>query len=166
MRIVAGLFLWGVGTGAFQVEGSWRKDGKGSSIWDRFVHTEFRDADSTDVSSDSYTLLDKDLSALDFLGVTFYQFSISWSRVLNIRLMNVNFSYAAIKYDNIDVFGYTAWSLLDGFEWQHAYNIRRGLFYVDFKSEKKERIPKSSAQYYKQIIQENGFFPRESHLKL
>lgn len=76
--------------------------------------------------------------------------------------MNVNFSYAAIKYDNIDVFGYTAWSLLDGFEWQHAYNIRRGLFYVDFKSEKKERIPKSSAQYYKQIIQENGFFPRES----
>lgn len=76
--------------------------------------------------------------------------------------MNVTFSYTAIKYDNIDVFGYTAWSLLDGFEWQHAYNIRRGLFYVDFKSEKKERIPKSSALHYKQIIQENGFFPRES----
>uniref|UniRef100_A0A8B9TKU2 Klotho beta n=1 Tax=Anas platyrhynchos TaxID=8839 RepID=A0A8B9TKU2_ANAPL len=428
-------FLWGVGTGAFQVEGSWRKDGKGSSIWDRFVHTEFRDADSTDVSSDSYTLLDKDLSALDFLGVTFYQFSISWSRLfptgvvtapnekglqyyntlidslvhrnidpvvtlyhwdlpltlqeqyggwknesvidifndyatfcfqtfgdrvkywitihnpyliawhgygtgihapgekgkittvytvghnlikahakvwhnykkhfepyqkglmsivlgshwiepnrsedaldiskcqqsvervlgwfakpihgdgdypeelknelsflprftedekkyikgtsdffafsfgpnnfkppntlpkmgqnlsLNLReVLNwINLEYdspriliaengwftdshvktddttaiymmknfinkvlQAIKYDNIDVFGYTAWSLLDGFEWQHAYNIRRGLFYVDFKSEKKERIPKSSARYYKQIIRENGFFPKES----
>lgn len=76
--------------------------------------------------------------------------------------MDVTFSYTAIKYDNIDVFGYTAWSLLDGFEWQHAYNIRRGLFYVDFKSEKKERIPKSSALYYRQIIRENGFFPRES----
>lgn len=88
--------------------------------------------------------------------------SLVYVRVLNIRLMNVNFSYAAIKYDNIDVFGYTAWSLLDGFEWQHAYNIRRGLFYVDFKSEKKERIPKSSARYYKQIIRENGFFPKES----
>lgn len=74
-------FLWGVGTGAFQVEGSWRKDGKGSSIWDRFTHSEFRDADSTGTSSDSYILLDKDLSALDFLGVTFYQFSISWSRL-------------------------------------------------------------------------------------
>lgn len=88
--------------------------------------------------------------------------SSMYLRVLNIWLMNVNFSHAAIKYDNIDVFGYTAWSLLDGFEWQHAYKIRRGLFYVDFKSEKKERIPKSSALYYKQIIQENGFFPRES----
>lgn len=80
--------------------------------------------------------------------------------------MYVSFSYTAIKYDNIDVFGYTAWSLLDGFEWQHAYNIRRGLFYVDFKSDKKERIPKSSALYYKQIIQENGFFPTESTLSL
>ncbi|NXG74824.1 KLOTB protein, partial [Baryphthengus martii] len=429
-------FLWGVGTGAFQVEGSWRKDNrKGSSIWDRFVYSEFRDAYGTDTSSDSYTFLDKDLSALDFLGVTFYQFSISWSRLfptgvvaapnekglqyyntlidsllyrnidpmvtlyhwdlplmlqekyggwqnesvidifndyatfcfqtfgdrvkywitihnpylvawhgygtgihapgergkiatvysvghnlikaharvwhnykkhfqphqkgmmsivlgshwiepnkpedaldiskcqqsmervlgwfakpihgdgdypeelknefsflprftedeknyikgtadffafsfgpnnfkppntlpkmgqnlsLNLReVLNwikleynspriliaengwftdshvktddttsiymmknfINKVLQAVKYDNIDVFGYTAWSLLDGFEWQHAYNIRRGLFYIDFQSKKKERIPKSSALYYKQIIQENGFFPRES----
>ncbi|NXA13231.1 KLOTB protein, partial [Sapayoa aenigma] len=428
-------FLWGVGTGAFQVEGSWRTDGKGSSIWDLFTHSEFRDVDSTGTSSDSYILLDKDLSALDFLGVTFYQFSISWSRLfptgvvaapnekglqyyntlidsllyrnidpmvtlyhwdlplmlqekyggwknesmidifndyatfcfrtfgdrvkywitihnpylvawhgygtgihapgergkittvysvghnlikahakvwhnyrehfqpyqkgmmsivlgshwiepnksedeldiskcqksmervlgwfakpihgdgdypeelknefsflprftedekkyikgtadffafsfgpnnfkppntlpkmgqnlsLNLReVLNwikleynspriliaengwftdshvktddttaiymmknfINKVLQAIKYDKVDVFGYTAWSLLDGFEWQHAYNIRRGLFYVDFKSGKKERIPKSSALYYKQIIRENGFFPRES----
>ncbi|XP_021141704.2 beta-klotho [Columba livia] len=432
-------FLWGVGTGAFQVEGGWKKDGKGFSVWDRFIHSELRDADSTDASSDSYTLLDKDMAALDFLGVTFYQFSISWSRLfptgvvaapnekglqyyntlidsllyrnidpmvtlyhwdlplmlqeeyggwknesvidifndyatfcfqtfgdrvkywitihnpylvawhgygtgihapgekgkittvysvghnlikahakvwhnyknhfqpyqkgmisivlgshwiepnksedaldiskcqqsmervlgwfakpihgdgdypeelknellflprftedeknyikgtadffafsfgpnnfkppntlpkmgqnlsLNLReVLNwikleynnpriliaengwftdshvktddttaiymmknfINKVLQAIKYDNIDVFGYTAWSLLDGFEWQHAYNIRRGLFYVDFKSDKKERIPKSSALYYKQIIQENGFFPTESTLSL
>lgn len=91
----------------------------------------------------------------------FSQISLIYVRVPNIRLMDVTFFYTAIKYDNIDVFGYTAWSLLDGFEWQHAYTIRRGLFYVDFESEKKERIPKSSALYYKQIIQENGFFPRE-----
>ncbi|NXU53581.1 KLOTB protein, partial [Turnix velox] len=428
-------FLWGVGTGAFQVEGSWRKDGKGSSIWDHFIHSEYRNADRTDASSDSYTLMDKDLSALNFLGVTFYQFSISWSRLfptgvvatpnakglqyyntlidsllhrnidpvvtlyhwdlplmlqekyggwknesvvdifndyatfcfqtfgdrvkywitihnpylvawhgygtgihapgergklttvysvghnlikahakvwhnykehfqpyqkgmmsivlgshwiepnksedaldisrcqesmekvlgwfakpihgdgdypeelkkeilflprfaedeknyirgtadffafsfgpnnfkppntlpkmgqnlsLNLReVLNwikleynnpriliaengwftdshvktddttaiymmknfINKVLQAIKYDNIDVFGYTAWSLLDGFEWQHAHNIRRGLFYIDFKSKKRERIPKSSALYYKQIIQENGFFPKES----
>ncbi|NXY87827.1 KLOTB protein, partial [Alcedo cyanopectus] len=428
-------FLWGVGTGAFQVEGSWRKDRTGSSIWDHFIHSELRDADSTDSSSDSYNLLDKDLSALDFLGVTFYQFSISWSRLfptgvvavpsekglqyynslidsllyrnidpvvtlyhwdlplmlqekyggwqnasvidifndyatfcfqtfgdrvkywitihnpylvawhgygtgvhapgerekmtavysvghnlikahakvwhnyknhfqpsqkglmsivlgshwiepnksadaldiskcqqsmervlgwfakpihgdgdypeelknelsflprfteeeknyikgtadffafsfgpnnfkppntlqkmgqnlsLNLReVLNwikleynspriliaengwftdshvktddttaiymmknfINKVLQAIKHDKVDVFGYTAWSLLDGFEWQHAYNIRRGLFYVDFQSKKKERIPKSSALYYKQIIHENGFFPRES----
>ncbi|XP_054845990.1 beta-klotho [Eublepharis macularius] len=76
----------------------------------------------------------------------------------------INKVLQAIKYDKIDVFGYTAWSLLDGFEWQHAYSIRRGLFYVDFNSKEKERIPKSSALYYKQIIQENGFPMKESTL--
>nr|XP_034967796.1 beta-klotho [Zootoca vivipara] len=74
----------------------------------------------------------------------------------------INKVLQAIKYDQIDVFGYTAWSLLDGYEWQHAYNNRRGLFYVDFNSKEKERIPKSSAFYYKEIIQENGFPLKES----
>ncbi|XP_070612659.1 beta-klotho [Erythrolamprus reginae] len=69
----------------------------------------------------------------------------------------INMVLQAIKYDQVDVFGYTLWSLLDGFEWQQAFNDRRGLFYVDFESETKERIPKSSAFYYKKIIQENGF---------
>lgn len=68
----------------------------------------------------------------------------------------------AIRLDGVRVFGYTAWSLLDGFEWQDAYNTRRGLFYVDFNSEQRERKPKSSAHYYKQIIGENGFTLRES----
>ncbi|KAL0596359.1 Beta-klotho [Plecturocebus cupreus] len=68
----------------------------------------------------------------------------------------------AIRLDKIQVFGYTAWSLLDGFEWQDTYNTRRGLFYVDFNSKQKERKPKSSAHYYKQIIQENGFSLKES----
>lgn len=69
---------------------------------------------------------------------------------------------AAIRFDEIRVFGYTLWSLLDGFEWQDAYTTRRGLFYVDFNSKQKERKPKSSAHYYKQIIQENGFTFKES----
>lgn len=32
---------------------------------------------------------------------------------------------------------------------------------MDFKSKQKERKPKSSARYYKQIIQENGFTLKE-----
>ncbi|XP_013010007.1 beta-klotho [Cavia porcellus] len=74
-------FFWGVGTAAFQVEGGWQEDGKGPSIWDHFVHTRLKSVNSTGGSSDSYTFLQKDLSALDFLGVSAYQFSISWPRL-------------------------------------------------------------------------------------
>ncbi|XP_063281842.1 beta-klotho [Pelobates fuscus] len=69
----------------------------------------------------------------------------------------VNDILQAIKHDEIQVFGYTAWSLFDGFEWQDGYKIRRGLFYLDFNYKDTKIIPKSSALYYKQIIHDNGF---------
>ncbi|XP_048394444.1 beta-klotho-like [Stegostoma tigrinum] len=69
----------------------------------------------------------------------------------------INELLRAIRFDGVNVFGYTAWSLLDGFEWQFNYNIRRGLFYVDFNSKNKSRIAKSSAYFYQQIIEQNGF---------
>lgn len=74
-------FFWGVGTGAFQVEGTGTADGKGPSIWDHFLQTHLNDSHSRNSSSDSYHFLEKDLSALEFIGVSFYQFSISWPRL-------------------------------------------------------------------------------------
>ncbi|GAB1290511.1 Klotho [Apodemus speciosus] len=65
----------------------------------------------------------------------------------------------AIRLDGVDVIGYTAWSLMDGFEWHRGYNIRRGLFYVDFLSQDKELLPKSSAFFYQKLIEDNGFPP-------
>ncbi|XP_075050898.1 beta-klotho [Mixophyes fleayi] len=69
----------------------------------------------------------------------------------------INDVLQAIKHDGVKVFGYTAWSLMDSFEWQEGYKIRRGLFYVDFHSKDKMITPKSSALYYKQVIYHNGF---------
>ncbi|XP_041099653.1 klotho-like [Polyodon spathula] len=63
----------------------------------------------------------------------------------------------SIKYDHVSVIGYTAWSLVDGFEWYREYNIRRGLYYVDFLSPDLRREPKSSAFFYQKLIEKNGF---------
>lgn len=66
---------------------------------------------------------------------------------------------SAIRYDGVNVFGYTVWSLLDGFEWHRGYSIRRGLFYVDFQSHDKKLMPKSSVLFYQKLIEKNGFPP-------
>lgn len=65
--------------------------------------------------------------------------------------------FSAIRLDKVNVFGYTAWSLLDGFEWYREYGIRRGLYYVDFKSDHLTREPKTSAMFYSKLIEKNGF---------
>ncbi|XP_030621245.1 beta-klotho [Chanos chanos] len=63
----------------------------------------------------------------------------------------------AITLDSVKVFGYTAWSLVDGFEWNYGYSVRRGLFHVDFSKPDRPRVPKTTAKFYRQIISNNGF---------
>ncbi|XP_072260389.1 klotho isoform X1 [Pyxicephalus adspersus] len=72
-------------------------------------------------------------------------------------------SLKAIKTDGVNVIGYTAWALMDGFEWHRGYMIRRGLFYVDFRSRNKKLLPKSSALFYQQLIRKNGFPPQAEY---
>uniref|UniRef100_A0A8C3M8V1 Uncharacterized protein n=1 Tax=Geospiza parvula TaxID=87175 RepID=A0A8C3M8V1_GEOPR len=77
-------FLWSVATAAYQIEGGWRADGKGLSIWDKYAHTPLRiGKDATgDVACDSYHRIEEDVEMLKSLKVSHYRFSISWSRVL------------------------------------------------------------------------------------
>lgn len=57
--------------------------------------------------------------------------------------------HEAIVIDGVNVIGYTAWSLIDGFEWHREYGIRRGLYYVDFNTPDMKREPKTSATFYR-----------------
>ncbi|CAG5873044.1 unnamed protein product [Menidia menidia] len=63
----------------------------------------------------------------------------------------------SIVIDGVNVMGYTAWSLIDGFEWHREYGIRRGLYYIDFNTPDMKREPKTSATFYRNVIQRNGF---------
>uniref|UniRef100_A0A0B7B461 Uncharacterized protein n=1 Tax=Arion vulgaris TaxID=1028688 RepID=A0A0B7B461_9EUPU len=63
----------------------------------------------------------------------------------------------AIRLDNVDVRGYTAWSLMDNLEWVSGFGSKFGLYYVDFDSTNRTRTPRASATFYKNLISENGF---------
>lgn len=72
----------GVATAAFQIEGGWNADGKGESIWDRWLHTPEHGNGNGDIACDHYHRWEEDLEILKELGVDSYRFSISWTRVL------------------------------------------------------------------------------------
>ncbi|WP_033344840.1 GH1 family beta-glucosidase [Catenuloplanes japonicus] len=61
--------------------------------------------------------------------------------------------HAAIEA-GVPLKGYFAWSLMDNFEWSWGYAKRFGMVYVDYETQ--ERIPKSSARWYADVIRRNG----------
>ncbi|CRL03447.1 CLUMA_CG016473, isoform A [Clunio marinus] len=78
-------FKIGISTSAYQIEGAWDADGKTPSTWDTLIHSHpelISDGSNADVASDSYHLFKDDISAVNSIGLQFYRFSISWTRIL------------------------------------------------------------------------------------
>ena len=59
----------------------------------------------------------------------------------------------AIK-DGYDVTGYFYWSLMDNFEWAFGYDMKFGLYAVDFKTQK--RSLRKSAHTFIKIVHNNN----------
>ena len=76
-------FLWGSATAAYQCEGAWNEDGKESSVWDEFCHSDRNSTGITgDVSCDFYHHYAEDIRMLAECGQNTFRFSISWSRIV------------------------------------------------------------------------------------
>jgi beta-glucosidase len=56
--------------------------------------------------------------------------------------------------EGFPVKGYFLWSLMDNFEWADGFSKRFGIYYVDFKTQR--RIPKLSAEWYREVIARNA----------
>jgi beta-glucosidase len=85
-------FLWGAASAAYQIEGAWKEDGKGESIWDRFSHTpgKIADGSSGDVACDHYRRYEQDVAFMRRLGFKAYRFSTAWPRVLPLGRGRIN----------------------------------------------------------------------------
>src|SRR5262245_58574659 len=77
-------FFWGAGTAAYQVEGAVGEDGRGESIWDRFVTTPgaIANGDHGGTACDSYHRYPEDVRLMRELGLNAYRFSIAWPRIV------------------------------------------------------------------------------------
>jgi beta-glucosidase len=85
-------FLWGVAASAYQIEGAYNEDGKGESIWDRFVRwpAHILNGDTGDVACDHYHRMPQDVALFKELGIPCYSFTISWTRIFPDGIGTVN----------------------------------------------------------------------------
>ena len=76
-------FLWGTATASYQVEGAWKEDGKGLSIWDTFSHTvgKIKGSDTGDVACDSYHRYKEDIVLMKQMNQKSCRFSVAWTRI-------------------------------------------------------------------------------------
>ncbi|XP_047505680.1 myrosinase 1-like [Pieris napi] len=58
----------------------------------------------------------------------------------------------SITEDGVNVTAYTAWALIDNFEWNSGYKPRFGIVQVDYNDPTLKRTPRASAHYYADVI--------------
>lgn len=77
-------FRWGVSLAAYQVEGAYKDDGRGISIWDHFSNRKNRieDGSNGNVACEFYYRYEQDIALAKSLNLTNFRFSISWTRIL------------------------------------------------------------------------------------
>lgn len=66
-------FLFGAASASYQIEGAWDADGKTPNVWDEVTHRDWgytADRSNGDVAANSYEYYEKDIEALQNIGVS------------------------------------------------------------------------------------------------
>jgi len=118
-------FVWGVGTAAYQIEGAYREDGRGASIWDTFTGADtvgMPGANCTyccqeapcpisenmrrqggagatgNVACDTYHMYRQDVALMKSMGLKHFRFSISWPRIVPTGRVSDGVNQKGIAY--------------------------------------------------------------------
>ncbi|BDR56959.1 glycoside hydrolase family 1 protein [Xylocopilactobacillus apis] len=79
MTVLNPNFFWGNSTSSMQTEGAYNEGGKGPSVYDN--RPAEKNSSDWKVAIDEYHRYPEDISLMKDLGMNFYRFQISWSRV-------------------------------------------------------------------------------------
>lgn len=85
-------FVWGTATAAYQVEGAYKEDGRGVSIWDTFssVPGNVKYGHSGKKACDQYHRYKEDVKLMKECGIQSYRFSIAWPRIYPDNMEKLN----------------------------------------------------------------------------
>ena len=85
-------FIWGAATSSYQIEGAWKEDGKGESVWDVICHNTkvIHGGDTGDVACDHYHRYKEDVQLMKEMNLQAYRFSASWPRIFPTGKGKVN----------------------------------------------------------------------------
>ena len=119
-------FMWGGAAAAHQIEGAYNEDGKGLNIWD--VHTGLegvvRYSEDAKVACDHYHRYKEDIKLFKEMGLKYYRFSISWSRVLPNGIGRVNEKGLQFYSDLVDeLLANGIEPIVTLFHWDYPYEL-------------------------------------------
>lgn len=77
-------FVWGVSTAAYQIEGAYNADDKGTSIWDKFVLKKgaIYGGQTAQVACDFYHRYQEDILLMKSMNIKNFRLSLAWTRII------------------------------------------------------------------------------------
>lgn len=121
-------FLWGAASASYQIEGAHLEDGKGLNIWDAYCQENGHVAhgENGNVACDHYHRFREDVKMMQKMGIQYYRFSISWTRILPNGIGTVNEKGLQFYSDLVDALleaGITPMVTL--FHWDYPYALHQ-----------------------------------------